>query len=483
MRQTLISLRMADRLGLDEADRTVVYYAGLLAWVGCHTDAYEQAKWFGDDIAMKRDSFQYDQGRAKDSLTWAVRSVGAGQSLPGRLRTLVAFPAALRRGDMVDLENHWRAADAFAARLGLGTDIRQSLVENYERWDGKGPIGLKRDDILLTARLVMIADVAAAFHAEGGAAAAEKVVRDRSGTQFDPSLVDVFCGDVDGLLGDLELAGNWTAVLEAAPHLSPRLTEKAFDSALEAMGDFADLKSPYTIGHSRRVADLAFEAATTLGMPDAVTVRRAGLVHDLGRLGVPNSVWDKAGPLTDAESEQVHLHSYLGERMLAFSPGLASLGAIAVQHHERLDGSGYPRGLEGKGISPAGRVLAAADKYATMVEPRPHREPRTPEQAAARLRDEVKAGRIDSASAEAVLGAAGHRSTMRRERPAGLTAREVEVLKLLARGLTNREIAEELVISRRTAGSHIEHIYTKTGATNRATAGLFAMTHGLMSDV
>jgi HD-GYP domain-containing protein (c-di-GMP phosphodiesterase class II) len=205
-------------------------------------------------------------------------------------------------------------------------------------------------------------------------------------------------------------------------------------------------------------------------------------VHDLGRLGVPNSIWDKDGPLTVAETEQMRLHPSLTERMLAFSPGLSRLGALAIQHHERLDGSGYPRGLAGKAISPAGRVLAAADCYATMVEPRPHREPRTPEQAAARLRAEVKEGRIEADSAEAVLGAAGHRSNRRREWPAGLTAREVEVLRLLARGLTNREIAEALTISRRTAGSHIEHIYTKTGATNRATAGLFAMTHGLMSD-
>jgi hypothetical protein len=306
IRQTLISLRLADKLGLDEADRTVVYYAGLLAWVGCHSDAYEQAKWFGDDIALKRDSYRHDEGKAKDMLLWSARSVGAGRSVPARLRTWVAFPAALRRGDMVDLENHWRASDAFAARLGLGADIRQSLVENYERWDGKGPIGLRHDDILLTARLVQVADIAACYHAEGGAVAAEKVVRERSGTQLDPSLVDVFCSDVDGLLGELELAGNWDTVVAVAPHLHARLTERAFDSALEAMGDFADLKSPYTIGHSRRVADLAFEAATTLGLPDAVGVRRAGLVHDLGRLGVSNAIWDKPGPLTDSEAELVH---------------------------------------------------------------------------------------------------------------------------------------------------------------------------------
>jgi HD-GYP domain-containing protein (c-di-GMP phosphodiesterase class II) len=482
IRQTLLSLRLAERLELSESDRTVVYYAGLLAWVGCHTDAYEQTKWFGDDIEMKRESYRYDFGKPKDALASSLRMVGAGQSFPGRLKTWVALPLALRRGAMVDLENHWRAADAFAARLGLDAAVRQSLVESYERWDGKGPIGLRGDAIMVTSRVVHLADVAAFFHADGGVAAAERVVRSRSGTQLDPSLADLFCGDAEGFLEGLELAGNWETVLAAAPHLSPTLDARALDTALEAMGDFADLKSPYTIGHSRRVADLAFDAATALGLPDAVTVRRAGLVHDLGRLGVPNTIWDKPGPLTAAEAERVRMHPYLTERMLAFSPRLSGLAEVAIQHHERLDGSGYPRGLSGTAISPAGRVLAAADCYATMVELRPHRDPLTPEDAAAKLRAEVSNGRFDADAAEAVLGAAGHRTSRRREWPAGLTAREVEVLRLLARGMTNGEIAEALVISRRTAGSHVEHIYTKTGATNRATAGLFAMQHGLTSD-
>ena len=203
-------------------------------------------------------------------------------------------------------------------------------------------------------------------------------------------------------------------------------------------------------------------------------------MHDLGRLGVSNAVWDKRGPLTPADIERVRLHPYLTERMLAFSPALAPLGAIAVQHHERLDGSGYPRGLSGDAITPAGRILAAADCYHAITEMRPHRPARSPAEAAAEVRAEVAAGRLDGDAVDAVLRAAGHRVRRRREWPAGLTAREVEVLRLLARGLSNKEIAELLVISRKTAGSHVEHIYTKIGASNRAQASLFAMKHGLM---
>jgi DNA-binding CsgD family transcriptional regulator len=165
--------------------------------------------------------------------------------------------------------------------------------------------------------------------------------------------------------------------------------------------------------------------------------------------------------------------------MLASSPALAPLGAIAVQHHERLDGSGYPRGLSGAALTPAGRILAAVDAYQAMTQPRPHRDPREPGAAAAELRAGARRGLFDGDAVEAVLGAAGHRVRLRREWPAGLTRREVEVLGLLVRGLSNKEIAEELVISPRTAGSHVEHIYLKTGASNRAQASLFAMRHGL----
>jgi DNA-binding NarL/FixJ family response regulator len=154
-----------------------------------------------------------------------------------------------------------------------------------------------------------------------------------------------------------------------------------------------------------------------------------------------------------------------------------------VQHHERLDGSGYPRGLAGEALALPGRVLAVADAYRSALEPRPHRSALTPEQAASRLRADAHDGRLDGPAVEAVLAAAGHGIRRRGTWPAGLTAREVEVLRLLARGRTNRQIAEALVISPKTVGNHVEHIYAKIGASNRAMAGLFATRAGLMNDV
>jgi HD-GYP domain-containing protein (c-di-GMP phosphodiesterase class II) len=480
IRQTLIALRMSEFLGLEESDRVVVYYAGLLAWVGCHTDAYEQAKWFGDDISLKADGLRVvDPGPA-----FLLSHLGAGKPLLERARLALAFVGAMRRGDLIDLATHWLAADELAGHLGLGNDVRQSLKESYERWDGKGVSGVKGDEIRLPSRLVYLADVVAVFHRTAGMDAAVAIAKRRSGTHFDPMLVDLFCEQAPALLDGLDTASTWDAVLAAEPQLGKLVPAEKFDEVLEAIADFTDLKSPYTIGHSRSVADLAAAAALGYGLSEgeAATVRRAGLVHDIGRLGVSNSIWDKKGSLTQSEMERVRLHPYLSERMLAFSPALAPLGAIAVQHHERLDGSGYPRSISGEGITPAGRILAVADAYHAMVELRPHRPALSPDDAASELRAEVTAGRLDGEVVNAVLRATGHRVRARRDWPAGLTAREVEVLKLVARGFSNREIAESLVISRKTAGNHIEHIYTRIGVSNRARASLFAMKHGLLTD-
>ena len=232
------------------------------------------------------------------------------------------------------------------------------------------------------------------------------------------------------------------------------------------------------------VADLAAAAGPALNLPagDLRLLRRAGLVLGFGRLGVSNAIWDKPGPLGPGEWERVRMQPYFTERMLRQSAALAPLGALAAQHRERLDGSGYPRGISGRSIWPAARVLGAADAYQAMREPRPHRAGRSADQAAGELRAEVRSGRLDGDAVEAVLSAAGHRVRRRASGVAGLTAREVEVLRLAARGLPSREIARRLVMSPKTVGNHIEHIYIKIGAGSRAAASLFAVQHGLLPE-
>ena len=347
LRQCLIALRLAEGIGLGEEQRAVVYYTALLVNVGCHSDAHEQAKWFGDDIALK--SIKYDhEPRSLRMAATGIRFLGAA----------------------------------------------------YERWDGRGwPGELEGEEVPLASRLAHVAEFIEVANRMGG-------------------------------------------------------------------------------------AELAAEAGTRLGLGEADVrlIRRAGLVHGLGRLGVSNAILDKRGPLGAGEWERVRLQPYLTDRMLRQSETLAPVARIAVQHRERLDRSGYPRGLWGAGISREARILAAADAYQAMREPRPHRRERSAEDAAAELRGDVKAGRHDADAVEAVLGAAGHRVPRRREGPAGLTPREVEVLRLLARGLSNKEIAERLVISPKTVANHAEHIYAKIDASSRAAAGLFAMQQGLLPE-
>ena len=484
LRQCLIALHLAERAGLDETEQFVVYYTSMLAWVGCHVDAYEQAKWFGDDFALKADFRRVDFSSPGVQRLFILRHMGSGESVPKRVSVGVDFARGGGAQDASDmLVNHWKAADHLTERLGLGSAVRASVEQTFERWDGEGvPKGIQGSEILMTSQLVNLADVVEVFHRIGGIDSAIEVARERRGTQFAPELVDLFCDEARGIFERLGRSPNWDTVIAAEPFSGVWLTETGFDAALEAIADFVDLKSPYTIGHSRAVAELAESAANIHGYSPAEVqkIRRASLVHDLGRLGVPNTIWDKHGDLTEAEVERVRMHPYLTERMLAFSPALAPLGSIAVQHHERLDGSGYPRGLSGFALSPAGRILAAADCYRAWLEPRPYRPAGTAEEVAARLRAEVRAARLDADAVEAVLGAAGQRIPARRDWPHKLTTREVQVLQLLAGGLSNREIADRLVISRKTVGNHIEHIYSKLGVSNRAMASLFASRHGLL---
>ena len=324
-----------------------------------------------------------------------------------------------------------------------------------------------------------LADAARMFAQAEGPDAAVAVLRRRSGTAYDPALVERFCRVADRLLGSLDEASLWERTLAAEPCPRASMVGPEADAALRAVGEFADLKSSYTVGDSSGVAELASAAARATGLP-ADDVRWAGWVHDIGRVGVSSRVWEKPGPLTHGEREQVRLHPYLTERVLARPARLAELGRLAAAHHERLDGSGYHRCVPAAMLSPAARLLAAADAYRAMTEPRPP-PPALPAPAAARQqRGAGGGGRRGGDAVDAVLAAAGHAMPRRREHVAGLTARELEVLRLLARGQSIREIAATLVIAPKTADAHIQHIYAKIGVSTRAAATMFAMQNDLV---
>jgi HD-GYP domain-containing protein (c-di-GMP phosphodiesterase class II) len=271
----------------------------------------------------------------------------------------------------------------------------------------------------------------------------------------------------------------WDEVLAAEPEPHLTLDGDAIDVALTAMADFADMSSPYLAGHSSHVAELAADAVERCDAGDRTAMRRAAYVHDLGRTAVPARIWHKPTALTPDDWERVRLHPYHAERALCRSLLLAELVPVAIAHHERMDGSGYHRGLAGAGLTPAARVLAAADAYCAMTQPRPHRSAMDPARAAATLGEEASSGRLDPDAVAAVVEAAGQQAP-RMVRPAGLTEREVEVVRLLARSLQTKQVAGKLGISPKTADRHVQNAYAKIGVSTRAGATLFAMQHGLL---
>lgn len=485
LRSWVIAARLGEHVGLDLDARDALYYTATLAWVGCVADTPELAAWFGDDIAFRGDSRQIDLA-GLPMMGFMLRHVGVGSPALHRLRLGVSFMVTGAKAVERALLSHCLTTAQMADRVGLGPDVCDALQQAFTRWDGKGvPGGVGGEEIALPMRLFHLADIVEVFQRAGGADAAVEVARARRGTYFDPDVVDVFCPVAGDVLADTSGELDWDALFAENPNLQRPLTDSQFDAALEAIADFTDLRSPPRAGHSRCVAELASSAARCAGLPegDVTTVRRAGLLHDIGMHGLPATTLDKAGPLAASETERMRMHAYYTERMLARPVPLARIGAVASLTNERCDGSGYHRGLAGTAIPVTGRLLAAACAFCAMTEPRPHRPPFTAKQASDELRADVRAGRLDPNAVDAVLAAAGQPRGKRRSGPAGLTPREIEVLTLIARGASTRQVAHRLSITPKTAETHIERIYAKTGASTRSTATLFAMQHGLLESL
>jgi HD-GYP domain-containing protein (c-di-GMP phosphodiesterase class II) len=483
LRSALIATRIAERMGLDAQQRATVYYANLVGWIGCHADSHELSALFGDDIGFRADTYSVDRA-GLPFLRLMISHVGRGA--PGWERGIrsAAFVLTARNQVAKLIHSHCSSAGVLSDRMGLDRQVGESLAYVFERWDGRGmPKGAGGEDIPVEIHLVQVADVVEVHLRTGGLERALEVVRSRRGTQFSPAVADVFERDAAAIVDGLLEMDVWSAALAQAPDRDRTLDRDEIDELLRAIADFVDLKCPCSPGYSRGVADLVAAAARHLAMSKADITRlyRAGLVHGLGRMGVSNQIWEKKGPLSTAERERIQMYPYLTGRILSRVGGMESVVSVATKHEERIDGSGFPRGLGGAELTAQDRLLAAAVAYHQLLEPRPERPALDPRGAASQLRQEARAGRLDSESVEAVLAAAGHRASRRSPRPAGLTDREIEVLRLVAQGRSNREIAAELFIAEKTARNHVERVYAKLGVNNRTQASLAAIDRGLAS--
>lgn len=476
LESTLVAMRLGQRLGVDAETASDTYYACLLFHAGCTADAEVASELFGSDTALLTEFLPVMFGARRETMAGVMRALASPRDAPfvragQMLRRLPRAARAHKRHTAAACQ----VAQMLSERLGVRPQVRALFSHLTERWDGEGEPGrAKGDELPLPVRIAHVARDAAFQHMIGGEEGAARVVRQRAGGAFDPAIATC-------LADEAVRAGTpaWNDLLDAEPDPWLQLEGEAVDHALAAVGNFADLASPYLVGHSTGVADLARAAARRCRFSDAdvAAVHRAALAHDVGRVAVPVRIWQKPASLTADDWEQVRLHAYHSERILTRSSFLAGLAATG-HHHERLDGSGYHRGARAAALPPPARLLAAADTYHAMTEPRPHRPPLAAEEAARLLMQEAQAGRLDADTVAAVVETAGHPKP-RLERPAGLTDREVQVVGLLARGHQTKQIARALGISAKTADRHVQNAYAKIGVSTRAAAALFAMEHGL----
>jgi HD-GYP domain-containing protein (c-di-GMP phosphodiesterase class II)/DNA-binding CsgD family transcriptional regulator len=480
LKRCLVASRLARVMGCTDSEVSDVVYTALLQHLGCTAYAHEVARIWGDDVVTTRVSFLSSSGEVADM--WRVWVPGMAQATGrSKARVLATTVVTARRMDAEGPAATCEVARSASQGLGLPEPVQEGLSHMFAMWNGKGYPSTAGEEIPLGARLMQVALTAVMFasHANSDVAVAE--VRRRAGTQLDPNLADLLVERADELLGDLDEIDPYQAVLDIEPEPARRVEKNQLTEVARTFGNLVDLKSPWLHGHSAGVGDLAAAAAGVLGLRDDVnTVRIAGYLHDLGRVGVSSAIWDKAGPLSGIERDQARLHAYHSERILARIPPLAGLAKLAGQHHERCDGSGYHRGATAAQLSMSSRVLACADAYQRMIEDRPYRRALAPARAADWLEAEARAGRLDADAAAAVIEAVGLPRGIRRRRPADLTERQVEVLRLVSRGLSNSAIAERLVLSRRTVEHHVQDIYLKIGVSTRAGAAMFAMQHGLL---
>ncbi len=485
LRSCLLATWICEAAGSDEKMRETAYWVALLRYVGCTGHAHEVATVFGDEIAIRAQTLVHDAANPTEVMRDVVAFATAGRSPEEQEEIVRMIQETAREWAVYNFSSGCEVADMLVQRLDFGPDVRDALRFTFERWNGTGyPAHAEGAAIPLAMRVVHLSHDMEAIGRLFSPAQALEAARDRRDRTYDPALADVFVAHGGGWFDQLRETEPWDAVLALEPEPHRVLAGEELDDALTVVADFIDLKSPYMGGHSRRCAEVAADAAQVLGLTEEAvrTLRLAALVHDFGTTVVPNSIWDKPGPLTRTEFDRVELHPMLTEQMLRRSPALDVLNPIAAAHHEKCDGSGYHKRVRADDRQLAACVLTATEIYVGMTTERADRLPFSPEDAATELRELETRGVLEPRASRAVLVAAGHGepqapSGKRPRHPGGLTRREVEVLRFAARGLTTQQIADRLYISPKTADRHIQHIYRKIGVSTRAAAALWAMEH------
>jgi HD-GYP domain-containing protein (c-di-GMP phosphodiesterase class II)/DNA-binding CsgD family transcriptional regulator len=497
VRSCYLGMRIADRLKVSLDQQAGLYYAELLMDAGCTAWTSHFAQYvMNDEIAARRDYYFFtDEHNPIEVIGWLKEYVAVGQPAHVRAQQLLNFALHGKEGTREGFRNTCEVAGRLAERLGMPEIVQTALVSVFEQWDGSGPSGARGEAVPLIARIVYVTSFLEAFHHVGGRTAALRLAKERRGKAFDPTVVDAFLAlaneNEEALWETLEQESVWMDVLALEPPSPYRyVKEQKLEDIALSFADFADLKSFYSSGHSRRVGDLAQRMAKHLRLPqmEIDTIHRAALMHDLGLVAVPSYTLHKPRTqLTQVEWERLRLHPYHAERILARVPVLAPVVPLIAAHHERFDGQGYYRGLSGAQIPLGARIIAVADRFDELTHDSPDESALDQDAALQRMRDEVGHALCPDAfrALAEELRAPGTTALPRRKAyasawPASLTDREVEIMRLLAKGLSRQEMAKQLVVSEHTIRHHLEHIYSKVGVTTVVGATLFAVEHDLL---
>lgn len=494
VRSCYIGMRLAEAMDLPPEQRVHLYYSELLKDAGCTAYTSQLASfWMADELATKRDLLFFRNAQNPiDVFSWMLQYVAKGEPFPTRVARMKDFLVNGRAFTREGFEDTCQMAKRIARRLAMPEPVQDALLQIFEQWDGKGaPNGTQGEAIPIISRIVLTTSFLEVFHRMAGREAAEKLAKDKRGKAFDPMVVDAFLSlsDDEQFWTSLEDERVWDTVLSLEPDSSSYryISEEQLDNVTLALADYADMKAPHLSGRSRRVADLAQGVARSMALPEpeVTNIRRAALVHDIGIVAVPSFVLNKAqDQRTEAEREQARLHPYHSERILSRVPALEPIIPAVSSHHERIDGTGYHRGLIRDQVPQGARIIAVTDRFDELTHDSPYHSAMEPEKALDMMSGDVGEGLWPAAfqALVDVLGGPARPLAKTRQEPwpAGLTDREVEVLRLAAKGLSRRQIGDLLTVTEGTVRSHLEHIYAKIDVSTRATASLFAMENGLL---
>ncbi len=381
IRSCIIGMRIAEELKLPAEDCSDLYYALLLKDSGCSSNAARMHCILGsDEIQAKREVKLVDwTSISLSSLAWTFRNTMPGAPLWQRLKRVVKMGAERKQNNTALISARCERGADIARMIGLNENSALAIRGLDEHWDGNGyPEGCKGDTAPLLARIINISQTLEVFAAEDGPEAAIKIAIARSGSWFDPQLVKV----VKSLRNDQSLWAKATAedprpyVLRMEPGAALPATTARIDSLCRAFAQVIDAKSPYTFNHSVGVADAAVKIAEGMALaPNTIQmIRRAALLHDIGKLSVSNAILEKPGKLTEEEWKVMKLHPVYTRVVLKAVSGFENLSFVAAAHHERLDGTGYPDGLFAAQMPLTARIIAVADVFQALTEKRPYRE-------------------------------------------------------------------------------------------------------------